>query len=78
MMKASQAISREVELERFAPLMILIQNAGAQSGHLILENSGEWLLKLLVSLMGMVRMPATRVLQSIHSKSTTWNQLFNM
>jgi len=46
-------------------MQILIQNAGAQSGHLILENSGEWLLKLLNSLMGMVRMPVARVLQSI-------------
>ncbi|MBW4617552.1 MAG: PAS domain S-box protein [Desmonostoc vinosum HA7617-LM4] len=46
-MKASQAISREIELEQLlrSLMQILIQNAGAQTGYLILENSGEWLIE---------------------------------
>ncbi|MDV2998012.1 MAG: hypothetical protein N4J56_007717 [Chroococcidiopsis sp. SAG 2025] len=46
-MKASQAIYREIELEKLlrSLMQILIQNAGAQTGHLILENSEEWLIE---------------------------------
>ncbi|BAY73374.1 serine/threonine protein kinase and signal transduction histidine kinase with GAF and PAS/PAC sensor (plasmid) [Trichormus variabilis NIES-23] len=46
-MKASQAISSEIELERLlrSLMQILIENAGAQTGFLILENSGEWLIE---------------------------------
>ncbi|MGL4622971.1 MAG: PAS domain-containing protein, partial [Chroococcidiopsis sp.] len=46
-MKASQTISREIELEQLlrSLMQILIQNAGAQTGYLILENSGEWLVE---------------------------------
>ncbi|URD48701.1 AAA family ATPase [Chroococcidiopsis sp. CCNUC1] len=46
-MKASQAIAREIELEHLlrSLMQILIQNAGAQTGYLILENSGEWVIE---------------------------------
>jgi PAS domain S-box-containing protein len=46
-MKASQAIAREIELEHLLRFLmqILIQNAGAQTGYLILENSGEWVIE---------------------------------
>ncbi|HEY9640030.1 MAG TPA: serine/threonine-protein kinase PknK, partial [Coleofasciculaceae cyanobacterium] len=43
-MKAAQAISSEIELERLLSslMQILIENAGAQTGCLLLENSGAW------------------------------------
>ncbi|MFN6449320.1 MAG: PAS domain S-box protein, partial [Nostoc sp. DedSLP05] len=46
-MKASQAISREIELEQLlrSLMQILIENAGAQTGFLILENAGEWVIE---------------------------------
>jgi PAS domain S-box-containing protein len=46
-MKASQAISSEIELDRLlrSLMKILIENAGAQTGFLILENSGEWVIE---------------------------------
>ncbi|GAX41461.1 serine/threonine protein kinase and signal transduction histidine kinase with GAF and PAS/PAC sensor [Tolypothrix sp. NIES-4075] len=46
-MKASQAISREIELEQLlhSLMQILIQNAGAQTGFIILENAGEWVIE---------------------------------
>jgi PAS domain S-box-containing protein len=46
-MKASQAISSEIELEQLLRLLmkILIENAGAQTGFLILENAGEWAIE---------------------------------
>jgi PAS domain S-box-containing protein len=46
-MKASQAISREIELDQLlrSLMQILIENAGAQTGFLILENSGEWVIE---------------------------------
>ncbi|MGL4622421.1 MAG: AAA family ATPase [Chroococcidiopsis sp.] len=46
-MKASEAISREIELEQLlrSLIQILIQNAGAQTGFLILENAGEWVIE---------------------------------
>ncbi|NJM69821.1 MAG: hypothetical protein HC862_06125 [Scytonema sp. RU_4_4] len=46
-MKASQAISREIELEQLlrSLVQVLIQNAGAQTGFLILENAGEWVIE---------------------------------
>jgi len=47
-MKTAEAISSEVILEKLlATLMkILIQNAGAQKGYLILENLGEWQIEV--------------------------------
>jgi PAS domain S-box-containing protein len=46
-MRASQAISREIELDKLlrALMKILIENAGAKTGFLILENAGEWLIE---------------------------------
>ncbi|OUL29633.1 serine/threonine protein kinase [Nostoc sp. RF31YmG] len=46
-MKASQAISREIELEQLLRclMQVLIQNAGARTGFLILENAGEWVIE---------------------------------
>ncbi|MCP6758337.1 MAG: AAA family ATPase [Fischerella sp. CENA71] len=61
--KASQAISGEILIEKLlATLMkILIENAGAQTGYLILENSG----KLLIEAAGKVNSEHVAVLQSI-------------
>ncbi|MEW6499146.1 MAG: serine/threonine protein kinase, partial [Cyanobacteriota bacterium] len=45
--KASQAIACEIELEQLlnSLMKILIENAGAQTGFLILENSGKWVIE---------------------------------
>ncbi|MBX9252492.1 AAA family ATPase [Desmonostoc muscorum CCALA 125] len=61
--KASQAISGEIVLEKLlATLMkILIENAGAQTGYLILENSGQ----LLIEAVGKVNCEDITLLQSI-------------
>nr|MDZ8003334.1 PAS domain S-box protein [Nostoc sp. DedSLP05]MDZ8100848.1 PAS domain S-box protein [Nostoc sp. DedSLP01] len=70
-LKASQAISREIELEQLLSslMQILIENAGAQTGYLILENSGEWSIEASYELNENVY--ATQVLQSV----PTANQL---
>jgi signal transduction histidine kinase/CheY-like chemotaxis protein len=62
-MKASQAISGEIVLDKLlASLMkILIENAGAQVGYLILETSG----KLLIEASGAADSDNITVLQSI-------------
>ena len=46
-LKASQAISSEIELEQLlrSLMKILIENAGARTGFMILENSGEWVIE---------------------------------
>lgn len=51
-MKASQAISCEIELERLLSslMKILIENAGAQTGFLILENAGKWVIEASIKL----------------------------
>ena len=66
-MKASQAISREIELEQLlrSLMQILIENAGAQTGCLLLENSGEWVIEAACELDDGEQICATRVLQSI-------------
>ncbi|AFZ10735.1 multi-sensor signal transduction multi-kinase (plasmid) [Oscillatoria nigro-viridis PCC 7112] len=66
-MKASQAISREIELKQLlrSLMKILIENAGAQTGYLILENSGEWLIEAACELNADENACATQVLQSI-------------
>ncbi|XGV97630.1 MAG: PAS domain S-box protein [Leptolyngbya sp. BL-A-14] len=71
--KASQAISREIELEQLlrSLMQILIENAGAQIGYLILENSGEWRIEAACELAEGETVCATQVLQSI----PTANQL---
>ncbi|OUL32016.1 serine/threonine protein kinase [Nostoc sp. RF31YmG] len=65
--RASQAISREIELDRLlnSLMQILIENAGAQTGCLILENAGEWAIEAACELNGSANLCATQVLQSI-------------
>lgn len=72
-MKASQVISREIELDQLlrSLMQILIENAGAQTGCLILENLGEWLIEAACKLNDGENVCTTRVLQSI----PTANQL---
>jgi class 3 adenylate cyclase/GAF domain-containing protein len=62
-MKASQAISGEILLDKllFNLMNILIENAGAQKGYLILENQG----KLLIEAEGAIASEQVTVLQSI-------------
>lgn len=66
-MKAAQAISSEIELEQLlrSLMQILIENAGAQIGFLILENAGEWIIDAACELKDGANVCATRVLQSI-------------
>ena len=66
-MKASQAISREIELKQLlrSLMQTVIENAGAQTGYLILENSGEWLIEAACELNADENACATQVLQSI-------------
>ncbi|MGJ3250603.1 MAG: PAS domain S-box protein [Elainellaceae cyanobacterium] len=66
-MKASQAISREIELKQLLQSLMqtLIENAGAQTGYLILENSGEWSIEAACELNAVENACATQVLQSI-------------
>lgn len=47
--KASQAIAGEIELERLLKQMmrIVLENAGAQRGALILERGGQWVIEAL-------------------------------
>ncbi|MBD2524691.1 AAA family ATPase [Nostoc sp. FACHB-133] len=70
-MKASLAISSEIELDRLlrSLMQILIENAGAQTGFLILENSGEWLIEASCKLADVESVDATRVLQSLPTKN---------
>ncbi|WP_341528421.1 AAA family ATPase [Nostoc sp. UHCC 0302] len=65
-MKASQAISSEIELEQLlhALMQILIENAGAQTGCLLLENAGEWTIEATCELIEGAQTCATQVLQS--------------
>ncbi|MEH2446325.1 MAG: PAS domain-containing protein [Nostoc sp.] len=67
MMKASQVISSEIELEQLLTslMQILIENAGAQTGCLLLENSGEWMIEAACELNDGEAACATQVLQSI-------------
>jgi PAS domain S-box-containing protein len=68
-MKAAQAISREIELEQLLRFLmqVLIQNAGAQSGYLILENLGKWEIEASseLSYVDGENVYATQLLQSI-------------
>ncbi|MHC0067438.1 GAF domain-containing protein [Nostoc sp. UIC 10890] len=66
-MKASQTISREIELKQLlrSLMQTLIENAGAQTGYLILENSGEWSIEAACELNADENACATQVLQSI-------------
>nr|WP_322715029.1 PAS domain-containing protein [Nostoc sp. ChiSLP03a]MDZ8216323.1 PAS domain-containing protein [Nostoc sp. ChiSLP03a] len=66
-MKASQAISREIELEQLllSLMQILIENAGAQTGYLILEESGEWAIEAAYELNDDKNIGATKILKSL-------------
>ncbi|MBR8833483.1 MAG: AAA family ATPase [Stigonema ocellatum SAG 48.90 = DSM 106950] len=66
-MKASHAISSEIELDRLlSSLMhILIENAGAQTGCLLLENLGEWTIEAACELNEGAKVCAAQVLRSI-------------
>ena len=66
-MKASLAISSEIELDQLLSslMQILIENAGAQTGYLLLENSGEWALEAACELNDGEQVCVTQVLQSI-------------
>ncbi|MEH1951871.1 MAG: AAA family ATPase [Nostoc sp.] len=66
-MKAAQAISSEIELERLLSslMQILIENAGAQTGLLVLENSGKWAIEASCELNDGEKVCATQVLQSL-------------
>ena len=66
-LKASQAISSEMELDQLLSslMKILIENAGAQTGFLILENLGEWTIEASCELNDSNNVCATQVLQSI-------------
>ncbi|MCP6762973.1 MAG: AAA family ATPase, partial [Fischerella sp. CENA71] len=66
-MKAAQAISSEIELEQLLSslMQILIENAGAQTGCLLLENAGEWRIEAACEPNDGESVCATRVLQSI-------------
>ncbi|WP_026082277.1 AAA family ATPase [Mastigocladopsis repens] len=65
-MKASQAISSEIELDQLlrSLMQILIENAGAQTGCLLLENDGEWVIEAACELNDSENVYATQVLQS--------------
>ncbi|MEH1985497.1 MULTISPECIES: PAS domain-containing protein [unclassified Nostoc] len=66
-MKAAQAISSEIELERLLSslMQILIENAGAQTGCLLLENSGGWVIEAACELNDGEDVCVTQVLQVI-------------
>ncbi|MBW4444862.1 MAG: AAA family ATPase [Plectolyngbya sp. WJT66-NPBG17] len=66
-LKASQAISREIELEQLlhSLMQILIENAGAQTGCLILENLGEWLIEAACELSDSEQVYSIQLPQSI-------------
>ncbi|MEH2203175.1 MAG: AAA family ATPase [Nostoc sp.] len=66
-MKASLAISSEIELDKLlgSLMKILIENAGAQTGFLILENSGKWAIEASCELNDGEKVCATQVLQSL-------------
>jgi PAS domain S-box-containing protein len=66
-MKASQAISSKIEVEQLlrSLMQILIEKAGAQTGRLIVENSGEWVIEAACELNDGENVCATQVLQSL-------------
>jgi PAS domain S-box-containing protein len=71
-MKASQAISGEIELEQLlnSLMKILIENAGAQRGCLILDSAGTWMIKAVGEVISGVDanptgVPITQISQSI-------------
>ncbi|WDD36224.1 AAA family ATPase (plasmid) [Nostoc sp. UHCC 0926] len=78
-LKASQAISSEIELEQLlnSLMKILIENAGAQTGFLILENSGEWVIEAAGELNDSDNVCITQVLQSIPTANRLPESIIN-
>jgi PAS domain S-box-containing protein len=78
-MKASQAISSEIELEQLlrSLMKILIENAGAQTGFLLLENAGEWVIEASGELNDGENVSATQVLQSIPTANRLPESIIN-
>ena len=70
-LKVSQAISSEIELDQLlhSLMKILIENAGAQTGYLVLENSGEWMIEAACEVDNGEQVYTTRVLQSIPTET---------
>ncbi|MBW4528588.1 MAG: AAA family ATPase [Phormidium tanganyikae FI6-MK23] len=70
-MKATQAISSEIELEQLlrSLMQILIENAGAQTGCLILESSGVWVIEATCELNDDENVCTTQVLQAFPTKN---------
>jgi len=66
-LKASQAISSEIELEQLlcSLMKLLIENAGAQTGFLVLENAGVWAIEASCELNKDKNSDTTQILQSI-------------
>nr|WP_243147411.1 AAA family ATPase [Scytonema sp. UIC 10036] len=71
-MKAAQAISGEIVLSNLLTrlMKIVIENAGAEKGYLILEKQGKWLIEA----QGAVNSDDVTVLQSIPIVSKTTSQ----
>ncbi|MBD2728914.1 AAA family ATPase [Nostoc sp. FACHB-892] len=65
--RAFHTISREIELDQLlnSLMQILIENAGAQTGCLILENAGEWAIEAACELNDGANLCTTQVLQSV-------------
>ncbi|MEH2172290.1 AAA family ATPase [Nostoc sp.] len=78
-LKASQAISSEIELDQLLTslMKILIENAGAQTGFLILENSGEWVIEAAGKLNDGDNVCITQVLQSIPTANLVPESIIN-
>ncbi|MEH1962133.1 MAG: AAA family ATPase [Nostoc sp.] len=80
-MKASLAISSEIELEQLLSslMKILIENAGAQTGFLLLENSGEWVIEASGQLNDVAgkNIYFTEVLQSISTANYLPESIIN-
>jgi PAS domain S-box-containing protein len=70
-MKASQAISREIELDQLlrSLMQILIENAGAQTGYLILEDSEAWVIEAACEFNNVENICDMQVLQSISTEN---------
>ncbi|HEY9664794.1 MAG TPA: PAS domain-containing protein, partial [Allocoleopsis sp.] len=66
-MKASQAISSEIELEKLlrSLMQILIENAGAQTGYLLLENAEQWTIEAACELTDGEQSCIANILQSL-------------
>ncbi|MBW4511762.1 MAG: AAA family ATPase [Scytonematopsis contorta HA4267-MV1] len=80
-MRASQAISSEIELEQLlrSLMKILIENAGVQTGFLILENAEEWVIEAFGELNDLdgTTVCVTQVLNSISTANKLPESIIN-